>query len=91
MIKFKAMAKNGRLLLGFGITDKNMELLKMGRPIKIDMGELGLQGLDIIIFHGDNDEAMKIKVENHIGLKLNLIKEKKETEDEKRIKKSHLN
>lgn len=91
MIKFKAMAKNGRTLLGFGITDKNIELLKEGHPIKMDMLDLGLKGLDITIFYGHTDKAMVTRVEDTVGLKLREIEEVKETEDDKKRRKSPLN
>jgi hypothetical protein len=91
MIKFKAMAKNGRTLLGFGITDNNIRLLKEGHPIKMNMMDLGLKGLDVTIFYGGNDKEMIKTVEDNVGIKLTEMKEVKESEDEKRKRKSPLN
>lgn len=91
MIKFKAMAKNGRTLLGFGITDKNIELLKEGHPVKANMWDLGLKGLDVVIFYGGSDEEMIKIVEDNVGLKLTEIKKMKEAENDKKRRKSPLN
>jgi len=87
MIKFRAQGKN-RTLFGFGLTDKNIELLKEGHPIKIEMEDLGVRGLDITIFYGGDDEEMIKKVEDKIGIKVQLVKE---TENDKKRRKSPLN
>lgn len=91
MIKFKAMSKNGRTLLGFGITENNIRLLKEGHPIKMNMMDLGLKGLDVTIFYGGTDKEMIKTVEDNVGVKLTLTEIVKETENDKKRRKSPLN
>jgi hypothetical protein len=87
MIKFRAQGRK-RVLFGFGITDKNIELLKKGHPIKVRMEDLGCKGLDITIFYGPSDDTMKKLVEDQTGITLNPVKE---TPNEQRKRKSPLN
>ena len=53
MIKF---IKNGVIVLG--ISDKNVELLKEGKPIKINLNELGLEDRTVYIVHGTTEDAI---------------------------------
>lgn len=57
MIKFKAGT-----LIGFGLSEENVKLLKKDRPIKVDLTTLGLSGnevKDILIFYGKTERDME--------------------------------
>lgn len=69
MIKFKA-GKPGHLVLGIGLTHKNLELLKDGKPILIDGHEMGLGDVcKVIVFAGETEEALhnELKERGMIG------------------------
>lgn len=59
MIKFTAWPKKDKLLIGFGLSEKNIELLKEGYPISIKLSDLkiGLNG-EIVIFYGKTEAIM---------------------------------
>lgn len=68
MIKFLAKIETGNLI-GIGLSERNMELLKEGKPIKIDLDEMvtpavGIQHAElqdlkhIFIFYGTTEEQM---------------------------------
>jgi hypothetical protein len=58
MIKFKASrGKDGRELIGFGLTEKNVEALKRGEPIDIFGAEWGAP-FDVVIFYGKDEQTM---------------------------------
>jgi hypothetical protein len=48
----------------FGLSEKNVQLLKEGKPIKIDMTELGLTG-KVLIFYGKTEEDMMSEFKKH--------------------------
>ena len=50
-------AKAGNTIF-FGLSDVNLEKLKEGKPIKFNLNELGLQDIDVVIFHGKTEEEM---------------------------------
>jgi hypothetical protein len=58
-------AKAGDLTI-FGLSARNLELLQQGKPIMIDMAELGLAGRTMI-FYGQTEEAMKTDIERAIS------------------------
>ena len=49
MIKFRAGS-----LIGLCITERNVELLKQGKPIFVDLREMGLEG-EIIVIYGETE------------------------------------
>jgi hypothetical protein len=58
MIKFKAASgRRGRELVGFGITEKNVENLKKGNPIFIMAEEMNLP-FDVTIFYGKDENTI---------------------------------
>ena len=58
MIKFTAgNTKTGRPLVGIGITAKNVEQLKLDRPINIWGVELGVP-FDILLFYGETEQML---------------------------------
>ena len=54
-------ARAGDLLL-FGLSERNLQLLREGRPIAIDLAELGVAGRRVVIFHGATEEIMEHKL-----------------------------
>lgn len=53
MIKFRAGNR-----IYFGLSDRNVELLREGKPVHIEGVEIGLPHLDLYIFHGATEQAM---------------------------------
>jgi len=49
-------AKSGDTLI-FGLSERNIELLKEGRPILINLAEMGARG-SMVIFYGKTEESM---------------------------------
>jgi hypothetical protein len=60
MIKFRATGEDGREMIGFGITKKNVEKLKEDMPIKVSLDkQMGLEHkIDIVIFYGDSEKEI---------------------------------
>lgn len=70
MIKFTANLEDGKTLVGFGLSEKNVETLKTGRPIQVDLTDLGVYvgyGISILIFYGKTEEAMKTDLQHYIN------------------------
>lgn len=66
MIKFKADGQDGPLL-GFGLSENNVRELKKGRPISVDLREMGLPGGRLMIFWGETEAAMAEELREFIG------------------------
>jgi len=64
MLKARA---GGRLV--FGLSAKNIELLMEGKPISIDLRDLGYEGGSVLIFYGRTEEDMK-QLLDEAGVKL---------------------
>lgn len=67
MVKFRAGET-----IGFGLSEENMRLLKEGKPIKVDLTELGLPGKevrDVFIFYGKTERDMERDMADMIGAK----------------------
>jgi hypothetical protein len=62
MIKLRA----GDTLM-FGLSDLNLERLKAGKPILIDLRELGFPQGQVVIFHGKTEADMKRELVELIG------------------------
>ena len=59
MIKFTATTPQGRTILGFGLSYKNLKRLKQGLPIKVNVEEMGfLMPIDLVIYAGKDERAM---------------------------------
>lgn len=67
MIKLAAEGKDGRRLIGLGLSRENCARLLMGYPIIVDGAELGHEGLEIFIFGGDTEEEMVDKLKEVVG------------------------
>jgi hypothetical protein len=57
MLKFTAESAKGPLF-GFGLTDENLAGLIAGRPIQIDLADMGGPAVSILLMHGSNEEAL---------------------------------
>ena len=57
MVKFTATAQDGTKLLFLCLTDRNIELLRACRPMKIIGAEVGCSH-DIYILHGKTEQAI---------------------------------
>lgn len=64
-------ARSGNLLI-FGLSDRNIELLKEGKPIAFDLRELGMQGR-VCIFHGETEAKMQEHLEKAGFIKPDLV------------------
>lgn len=62
MIKFQGTGLNGLPVVGFGLSEANVQRLKEGLPILIDAKDtqelLGVQA-QIVIFYGKTEESMQ--------------------------------
>ena len=64
MVTFVAAGEDGRMLLGIGLAEENVERLKTGAPAKIRLVEIdGLKGIDasklvVMIFYGKTIEEI---------------------------------
>lgn len=58
MIKFVSTMMNGKSLVGLGLSDKNLELLKKGMPISFEGTSLGFRQTNFLIFHGESEAVM---------------------------------
>jgi hypothetical protein len=58
-------AKAGNTVF-FGLSETNIVRLREGKPIKIDMYELGLFG-SVIIFYGETEEKMRDDLAEFVG------------------------
>jgi hypothetical protein len=61
MIKLRA----GKLVM-FGLSEMNLQKLREGKPIKINMGDLDLEG-EVVIFYGKTEADMERELSSLIG------------------------
>jgi len=77
MIKFLAKSESGNML-GIGLSERNVELLKEGKPIKIDLDEMISPGggikhgeltdlKHIVVFYGTTEEEMAKDLKDSIS------------------------
>jgi len=57
VIKFTAKSKKGTLI-GIGLSFKNLNRLKKGQPIYIDLTKLGEKDGELLIFAGKTENSM---------------------------------
>jgi hypothetical protein len=50
----------------FGLSARNLQLLRAGKPIKVELEELGLTG-SVVIFYGETEEAMRADLIDMVG------------------------
>jgi hypothetical protein len=69
MLKFVARGK--RTLIGLGLSAINLERLRKGQPIAVDLEKLGIPlEADVVIFFGETEQMMVEELQN-----LGLIKD----------------
>jgi len=67
MIKFTGDSEDGkRKVLGIGLSDGNLRLLREGKPIMIWGEEMRLP-FDVLVFWGKTDEALAESVKAGVG------------------------
>jgi hypothetical protein len=59
------LARAGRVLV-IGLSDRNLELLREGRPIQVDLAALGMEGR-IFVFHRSTEAEMRAELADMIG------------------------
>lgn len=59
MIKFKTVDPNGKALLGFGISAENVEKLKAGQPIVVNLNEMGINASMMIFYRETTGDLIK--------------------------------
>lgn len=59
--------KNGRKLLGLGLSELNIKLLKEGRPIDDDLDIIGLPGMSLMVVYGKTEDAIARMIESESG------------------------
>jgi hypothetical protein len=71
LIKFR-----GKNLIGFGLSELNIDLLKKGKPISIDLKELGMSG-KCLIFYGKTESDMEKDLKKFMTDKTKIHKSEK--------------
>jgi len=70
MLKMHAVGKKDdkpHHLVVLGLSYANLARLKKGEPISLDGGEVGLPGVDVLIFAGETEQTMARDVAEFIG------------------------
>jgi hypothetical protein len=68
MVKFSATTATGSKLIGLGLTEENMEHLRAGKPIHVDLREVNLPfDVQVLVFAGKDDEALRAMLQPLIG------------------------
>jgi hypothetical protein len=62
MVKVKGRLQDGRLIIFLGISERNVELLKQGRPIRVDLADMKVAPDEsigaIALFYGETEGAI---------------------------------
>ena len=64
MIKFRA-TKDDKPLFGFGLSEWNLERLREGKPILVNLEVLGGEG-HVLIFYGRTEGEMETEIKKYI-------------------------
>ena len=67
MIKFKTYSGENVLLLGFGLSEDNIQRLKSGQPVVIKLEDMGLREGRIMIFYGKTEADMIKEIKPYLG------------------------
>ncbi len=59
MIKFTGKSKANRTIIGFGLSDMNLQKLKQGQPIYFFGEEVGVPGTDFTILYGKTEKDLE--------------------------------
>lgn len=66
MVKAKITREDGKPRLIFGITEENVDRLKKGQPILVDLTEMGVNA-DIGIFYATDEQGLVATIAPFIG------------------------
>lgn len=83
MVKFLASKSDGSLIIGLGVTEKNLEALKRNLPIMVTIEEIpippgaDLSKSNIMIFYGTNEEAIREALSEFITPSTMIVDERK--------------
>lgn len=66
MLRAVAVNEDGNNVLLLGLSSINIQLIKAGAPILIELEELGLKG-KVVIFHGHTEQDIMRLVSDLIG------------------------
>ncbi len=73
MIKFKATdPRTGEQMYGFGLSHGNLDRLRAGKPIPIDLASMGGTGR-VLIFAGKTEESMAAELSPHLTADTTII------------------
>lgn len=68
MLKFSATTATGSKLVGLGLTDENIERLRAGKPIHVDLREMNLPyDIQILVFAGKDESALRAALQPLVG------------------------
>ncbi len=67
MLKAKATLGDGSSLIIFGLSDRNLELLREGRPIQFDGQKLGING-QVVILYGRTEADIVKDIQENMGM-----------------------
>lgn len=71
MIKFLTTPlDSGDILIGLGFSYKNLEMLKQGKPVRINLNQMGVElGFDftLLIFAGETEQQMAVDIQEAMG------------------------
>jgi hypothetical protein len=68
MIKAKAQRRDGSSFVVLGLTRRNTELLLAGKPIPVDLREMGID-CQVLIMGGETEDAMAAELKDFIDSK----------------------
>lgn len=74
MIKFTATNEQGKPIYGFGLSYANLRLLKKGKPILVDLAQMGSEG-QVLIFAGETEQEMYDQIKHRIGTHTKISKQ----------------
>lgn len=68
MLKMMGISeKNGHTVVTLGLSHRNLDLLRAGRPIMFNGNDVGLPDVEFIIFAGKDERTMQREVAGAIG------------------------
>lgn len=62
MLKFIAPKPDGNKIIGIGLTRENVDRLIKDNPIMFNLSELGLEGHDVFIMFGEDQQSIVDKL-----------------------------
>jgi len=69
MLKGRFDIDGGGLLILLGLTDKNIETLRQGKPLSINAeSDFGLTGVKIVVAQGKDEAEIKAWLQNYFNL-----------------------